>query len=138
MWIEARKLDVPVRQALHGGAQVDFLSDLTDEERRLCLQRVHDHFTYHPNLHVGRGGFVEKGKGPDMDAPFSDSSFDYNGVGPTLGKVFRWYRKAVFQDQPMRIKLSLAAPRRAWPHATPPSPGGRLGPWPASTPGPHT
>ena len=103
MWVEARKLDVPARQAMHAGGQVDFLTDLTEEERRLCLQRVHDYFCRHPSLQVQRGGFVEKGKGPELDAPFDDPSFDYNGVGPTHGRVFRWYRKAVFQDQLRRF-----------------------------------
>ena len=60
MWIEARKLDGPARQAMHGGGQVDILTDLTEEERRLCLQRVHDHFSKSHSLQLQRGGFIER------------------------------------------------------------------------------
>ena len=103
MWIEACKLDVPERQALNGGARVDFLTDLSEEERRVCLERVHEHFRMHPGLQLQRGGYVERGKGPELDTPFGDSSFDYYGSGPTFGRVFRWYRKVVFQDQLRRF-----------------------------------
>ena len=34
-----------------------------------------------------------------MGTPLDDPSFEYNGVAPTLGRNFRWCRKAVFQDQ---------------------------------------
>ena len=45
----------------------------------------------------------DRGKGPDLDTPLGDASFDYNGVDPTRGRNFRWYRKAVFQDQLRRF-----------------------------------
>ena len=103
MWAEAHKLDVPARQALNGGHRIEFLSDLTDAERRTCLQRVHVHLQQNRSLQRQHGGFVERGNGPALDTPIGDPSFDYNGVAPMHGRNFRWYRKAVFQDQLRRF-----------------------------------
>ena len=97
MWIEACKLDIPERQTLNSGARVDFLTDLSEEERKVCLELVHEHFSKRQGLQLQRGSYVERGKGPELDTPFGDSSFDCNGSGPTFSWVFRWYRQAVFQ-----------------------------------------
>jgi len=103
MWTEARKLDTPVRQALNAGHRIDQLGDLTVEERRQCLLRVHEYIRRHRNLQLQYRGFLERGKGPSFDAQVDDPSFEYNGEGPTNGRVFKWYRKAVFQDQLRRL-----------------------------------
>ena len=100
-WHEAARLDTPQRRLQHGGP-INDLIDLTEQERKVCLQRVHAHFAKHQHLawHGGRGrGFVEKGMGPSNDADVSDPAFDHNGSNPCGGRVFKWYRKAVFQDK---------------------------------------
>ena len=96
-------LDVPGRQALHGGNRIDYLTDLTEAERRTCLQRVHVYLQQIKNLQKQHGGFVERGNGPELDTQVCDSRFDYDGVAPTRGRNFRWYRKAVFQDHLRRF-----------------------------------
>ena len=48
----------------------------------------------------GRGaGFVLLGKGPALDADFGDELFKYNSSDRGGGRVFQWYRKAVFQNR---------------------------------------
>ena len=48
----------------------------------------------------GRGsGFVLLGKGPALDSDCDDDRFVYNGSDRGGGRVFQWYRKAVFQDR---------------------------------------
>ena len=48
----------------------------------------------------GRGsGFVLLGKGPALDSDCGDDRFVYNGSDRGRGRVFQWYRKAVFQDR---------------------------------------
>ena len=89
MWAEAHKLDVPDRQPLHGWNGIEFLSDLTDAERRTCLERVHVHLRKHRNLQKQHGGFVEPGNGPALYTPLGVPSYDYNGVAPTHGRNFR-------------------------------------------------
>ena len=77
-WHEALKLDTPQRRLQHGG-QINDVSDLTEQERRVCLHRVHEYFrkSRHLAWQGGRGrGFVEKGKGPGLDADTRDEAFD--------------------------------------------------------------
>jgi hypothetical protein len=103
MWAEAWKLESPVRRALDAGHQIEHLSDLTDEERRQCLLRVHEYIAKHRVLQLQHRGTVERGKGPSFDAQLCDPCFEYNGDGPTSGRNVKWYRKAVFQDQLRRF-----------------------------------
>ena len=100
-WCEAAKLDTPVRR-LQTGREITHLSDLTEQERKECLERVHLYFKKHRHLWLRAGcagGFVEPGKGPSLDAQVGDGAFEYNGSDGKCGRVFKWYRKAVFQDQ---------------------------------------
>ena len=39
------------------------------------------------------------GKGPALDSDVSDPAFAYNGSNKQCGFVFKWYRKALFQDR---------------------------------------
>ncbi len=91
MWYEAKNCG--------RAEEVHHLSDLTAAERRLCLERVHQHFRKHTGLQLRNGGFVEQGKGPRHDAALDDDAFAYNGSSPQRGRAFEWYRKAVFQDK---------------------------------------
>ena len=103
MWAEARKLDNPTRQALDAGRRIEQLSDLTAEERKQCLRKVHEHFGKTRSLQLTHGGFVGRGKGPSFDAQPDDPSFGYNGEGPTSGRNSKRYRKSVFQNQFQRF-----------------------------------
>lgn len=77
------------------------ISDLSPGDRESCLWKTHEHFWMHPALQMrGRGsGFVLPGKGPALDADFDDDRFTYNGSDRVGGRVFQWYRKAVFHDR---------------------------------------
>ena len=81
--------------------ELNFISDLSLEDRRVCLEKVHAYFLMNPSLQMrGRGsGFVTLGKGPALDAEVDDVGFAYNGSDPQRGRYFKWYRKAVFQDR---------------------------------------
>ena len=75
------------------------ISELTFEQRKICLQRTHEYFKRTKVLQFrGRGsGFVALGKGPALDAEVGDPAFAYNGSNKQCGFVFKWYRKALFQ-----------------------------------------
>ena len=63
---------------------------------------MHVYFNKHRHLLLRAGcasGFVEPDKGPSLDTEVGDVAFEYNGSDDKRGKVFKWYRKAVFQDQ---------------------------------------
>ncbi len=77
------------------------ISELSHEERKECLKRTHAYFAQQKVLQFrGRGsGFVEFGKGPGLDADAGDPGFAYNGSNKERGRVFKWYRKALFQDR---------------------------------------
>ena len=63
--------------------------------------RTHEYFKHRKVLQFrGRGsGFVGPGKGPALDADVEDALFAYNGSNKERGRVFKWYRKALFQDR---------------------------------------
>ena len=48
-WCEAAQLDTPVRR-LQTGREITHLSDLTETERKECLERVHTYFRKHRHL----------------------------------------------------------------------------------------
>ncbi|MDP6931817.1 MAG: radical SAM protein, partial [Myxococcota bacterium] len=49
------------------------VTDLSEEEREVCLERVHAHFSIRQGLQLQRGGYIERDKGPELDTPFGDS-----------------------------------------------------------------
>ena len=72
MWAEATALDTPARRAENSGRRIEHLFDLTDEERKRCLERVHDYFRKNAKLQARHGGTVELDKGPGRDAVVTD------------------------------------------------------------------
>ena len=82
------------------GEDLRSVSDLSPEGRKCCLLKTHEYFRINPAFQMrGRGsGFVILGKGLALDIGLDDGRFAYNGSGRGKGRVFEWYRKAVFQD----------------------------------------
>ena len=75
------------------------MRDFTTKERKECLERVHLHSKVHRDLLLRAGcasDFVEPEKGPILDAEVGDVAFEYNGSDEKRGRVFKWYRKALF------------------------------------------
>ena len=93
---------------------LEYLEDLTFEERREALRRTDEQIRKNENVRkVGNAVFIDQGYGPARPDEVDDADFAaYNGRDG--GKVWRWYEPTVFHGvlQEMGVSVETCTERQ--------------------------